>query len=361
MGLPQSGPFMFRSGGGGGSATPGSAGINYLSAIYQGDTLQGINTYNDGASAVPTNGTGGVVTGLTTTLNTSTPLVGTSSLRYSKDASNRQGMGWSYDFTIDRLSSDQSNPLFFQMYYRTSSAYLSNEMRLFLYDVTNGTLLTLNDISNNSGNVIAAPGDAQISAVGFTVQAATSYRLIWHIAGTSALAYDIDFDCFVSSPQTTQPGAIVADYGTEAWTVSNVGGSPTSSVRLTRMGNYVFASGIVNITGAASGLITLNIPAAYQASSLDYPMAGTSAMPLSWARLIDTGTASYEGGVALSGTNALVFFAGNVSATYLTPSSTAAAVPFTWANTDKIIFQCSWIVSGWAASAALSTTDTMFM
>lgn len=361
MGLPQSGPFLFRSGGGGGTSS-GAAGINYLSAIYAGDTLTNINTYNDGASSTPTDGTGGVVTGLTTALNTSTPLVGTSCVRFSKDASNRQGMGWSYDFTVDDISSDRSTPLYFQMYYRTSANYASSDVRGFLYDVTNGTLLSLNDISNGSGNIIAAPGDSQINWVGFTVTAATSYRLIWHIASTNASAWDLDLDCFVCSPQSVVPGAIVADLGTETWTDNQA--NATTSVRLTRIGNRLFAKGQTTMTGAMSGACTVTIPTAYLPDSTEYNVGSTSRRyQLGSGAMVDAGTGVFTLLVwyGFSGaTTTLSLEVDSVAGTYGFPADVSATVPFTWVSGDALNWEASWIVSGWQASAALSTTETLF-
>lgn len=207
MGFPNN--FMFRSGGSGGG-TGGSAGINYVPLIFAGDSLTGVNTYNDGASAVPVDGTGGVVTGLTTALNTTTPLVGSSSLRFSKDAANRQGEGWSYDFSVDRISYDQSQPLYIQFYYKTSVAFASSDIRLFVYDRDGATLLNVQDISNNSGNVLAAPNDNLFTGVFYTNSSNNDYRLIWHIASTNASAWDIDLDNISVSPQTVVPGFLPA-------------------------------------------------------------------------------------------------------------------------------------------------------
>ena len=58
--------------------------------------------YADAAAAPPVDGTGGSPSVLTTiTASTSSPLAGSYSLILSKDAVNRQGEGFSTDFTVD--------------------------------------------------------------------------------------------------------------------------------------------------------------------------------------------------------------------------------------------------------------------
>lgn len=350
--------FLFKpSGGAGGATANGSSGVNYVSAIFAGDTFAGINQYDDGASSSPTNGTGGSPVGLTTALNTSTPLVGASSLRFSKDAADRQGEGWSYDFTVDSQSYDQSNPLYIQFYYRTSAAFASSDMRVFVYDVTNGTLLTVNDISNNSGNIIAATGDAQFTGVFYTVAAASSYRLIWHIASTNASAYDIDLDNITVSPNTSQPGYIGSYLGSEVWADNQA--NATSSAQLWRNGQWVTARITTTFTGVASGQITLTIPAAYTADAI-YNTATVN--NVGNVTFLDAGVVGNIFGTASIDTtaNTLNIYATLASGTYTNVTNTSATVPFTWANTDSFVVTASWKVSGWAASAALSSTEIMF-
>lgn len=345
--------FMFRSGGSG-SSSGGSAGINYVPLIFAGDSLTGINTYNDGASAVPVDGTGGVVTGLTTALDTTTPLVGSSSVRFSKDASNRQGEGWSYDYTVDRLSYEASNPLFWQFYVRTSSGYVNGDIRLFVYDKDTGTLLTVQDIANNSGSIVPNPNDGLISCTFYTTATSNDYRLIWHIAGTTAAAWDFDWDNITVSPQTTQPGYIGSYLGTETWTDSWA--NATTSVEVYRDGSRIFLKGLSSVTGAGATQFDITIPSAYAASST-YTWGSNEAIYVGFSNSYDlSGTANFVGWASITSSTNLRILYSNAGAI----AGLTSTLPFTWASGDKIQFTASWIVSGWAASAALSTTETMF-
>lgn len=351
-------PYLFRPASSGGGSASGASGINYLSAIYSGDTITNINQYDDGASSSPTNGTGGSPAGLTTALNTSTPLVGTSCVRFSKDAANRQGEGWSYDFTVDDISSDQSNPLWFQMYYRTSANYASSDVRGFLYDVTNGTLLNLNDISNGSGNIIAAPGDSQITWVGFTVTAATSYRLIWHIASTNASAWDLDFDCFVCSPQSVVPGAIQTL--PESWTPTGSWVSNTTYTgRKWRIGGYGYYEVTVATTGAPTATqLLVNMPSGEVIDTAQLTNSTAFVAPL-----LGFGTIN-DGGSRIATAHVVFSTTSQVAPLYADASVASwgitATGPMTWANGDNVTFFFCAPIVGWAASAALSTTETLF-
>ncbi len=144
-------------------------------------------TYADAAGATPVNGTGGSPT-CTWTRTTSSPLSGAASFLFTKDASNRQGEGASYDFTID--AQDQAHLLGIHFsYYVASGTYAASDMTVYVYDVTNSALIT--------PKAIAIQTTARImdfDATFLAVSNSTSYRLIFHVASTSANAYTVKFD-----------------------------------------------------------------------------------------------------------------------------------------------------------------------
>lgn len=329
---------------------------NYLETLYSGASISGINQYQDAAAAVPVDGTGGSPAGLTTALNITTELRRASSQRLSKDAANRQGMGWSIDIEVDRQDYEGGKPLFVSFGYETSANYVSGDVRLFAYDITNATLLNVNSL-NGDGSLVASPDPSRFTGVFYPASSSSSYRIIAHIASTNASAWDLDVIDLSVSPQSVVPGAIAADLGTEVWTLNNVTGN--STVRLSRIANRIFVDGTINVTGAASGSISLTIPAAYRPSSTDYPGITSVNIQMGMTRILDAGTSTFDGVMNMDTTN--LYFAGlNVASTYGFASTTSATVTHTWASGDKILFQTSWIVSGWAASAALSTTETLF-
>jgi hypothetical protein len=80
--------------------TGGSGRINYIENPDAEVDTSGWTTYADAAGESPVDGTGGSPT-TTFTRTTTDPLIGTGSFLLSKDAANRQGEGFSYDFTIE--------------------------------------------------------------------------------------------------------------------------------------------------------------------------------------------------------------------------------------------------------------------
>lgn len=158
-------------------------------------STSGYATYADAAAISPVDGTGGSpnVTISTTATNS---LSGDNSLLLTKDAANRQGQGWSYDFTIDR--GDQAKVMQVTFDYILDSGTfvagsdsVSSDVTLWIYDVTNGTMMqpsTFKLYSNSS----TVPN--QFISNFQTAANSTSYRMIWHIGSTSASAYALKVD-----------------------------------------------------------------------------------------------------------------------------------------------------------------------
>lgn len=183
----------------------GSGGVNYITATDAETGTTGWATYADAAGAVPVNGTGGSAT-VTWTTTTTTPLRGLSSFLLTKDAANRQGEGVSYDFTIDRADVNKVLKIAFD--YTVSSgtfvAGSSSDVRVFIYDVTNSQLIYPVDFKLNSTSVDSFQGTFQTSS-------SLSYRLIFHVATTSASAYVLKIDNVSVGPQSALYGAVVTE------------------------------------------------------------------------------------------------------------------------------------------------------
>lgn len=152
----------------------------------------GSHVLANGGDTSPVDGTLGTATGLTFTRTTSSPLVETASFLFSKDASDRMGSGVSTDFTIN--SADKGNSLQLSFYYSASADMVlgsSSDVQVFLYDVTNAQLIPLSRkiLSGPSANTIyrfVATFTASVTSV--------NYRLIFHVATSNALAWDLKFD-----------------------------------------------------------------------------------------------------------------------------------------------------------------------
>lgn len=161
-------------------------------------------TLANGGDASPTDGTGGVVIGVTLVRSTTTPLVGVAEFVLAKDAVSRQGMGVSTDFSIN--NKDKGAPIQVSVVYRGSAGMVlgtNSDVRVFIYDITNAILIPISPRST-----LAAPTGSILSSVG-TFTAATNsinYRLIFHISTVSAVAWDLTYDDVVATDVIT-PGA----------------------------------------------------------------------------------------------------------------------------------------------------------
>ncbi len=152
----------------------------------------GTSTLGGGGDTSPVDGTGGVVTGVTFTRNTSTPLVGTASFDLGKDASSREGMGVSTDFIINSL--DKGQPLQISFAYQGSTGMVlggASDVQVFLYDITNAIFIPVTPLQTIPGPINTAK-----TYVGqFTADnTSVDYRLILHIATANASAWDLLLD-----------------------------------------------------------------------------------------------------------------------------------------------------------------------
>lgn len=341
-------------GSGGGS---GSGGINYISNPDMETDLTGWSTYDDGASATPVDGTGGSPSAVTTTHYNTFPVRGSYSLYIGKAASNGQGEGVSIDFEIDRADNKPiGKKLNVSFEYATASSF-DDFFRVYIYDIDNAALIG-EVVNSDTGQLVTTNGldDTIRTFQGeFFTTTSVNYRLIFHCVSTSTTGSSFVIDNVKVGPDSSIPGYIAADLGTEAWTDDQA--NATTSVKLYRRGKWVRVVGTVSYTGAQSGALNITIPAAYTPDSAIYT---EQSYKLGDSRLVDVGTQSYVGDVNISSAalNTLRINVINSSATYPTSStSLSATVPHTWANGDRIFFDAEWIVDGWVESAALSTTE----
>jgi len=199
-------------------AGSGEGGINYITNGKAETDTSGWATYADAAATTPVDGTGGSPSS-TWTRSTSSPMRGTASFLWTKSANNRQGEGASFAFTIDRA--DLGRQLAITGVYEVASGtYATADMALYVYDVTNATLI------QPSGYQIISVG-TQYEFVNVVFQAATnssSYRLIIHTASTSASAYTLKFDNFGVGPLVKSVGVPYADTTAYTPTLTTSGG-----------------------------------------------------------------------------------------------------------------------------------------
>lgn len=164
--------------------------------------INGASTLNGGGDSSPVDGTGGSVTGVTFTRNTSTPLVGIASFDLGKDASSREGSGVSTDFVINSIDKDTTLQISF-IYQASSGMVLgsSSDAQVFVYDIGNSVLIPVTPVRTLAGPVSTAK-----EFVGtFNSTSSSNYRLIVHIATASTTAWDLLLDSVTVNDEVT-PG-----------------------------------------------------------------------------------------------------------------------------------------------------------
>lgn len=238
----------------------GSGGINYLANPDFESSTTGYAAYADAAGAAPVDGTGGSPV-LTITRTTSSPLRDLASGLITKDASNRQGNGVSYDFSI--AAADQAKVLSISFDYAIASGTFVGgtdaavgDLVLYVYDVTNAVLIqpsAFKILGSVSGQFYKHQATFQSNSN------STSYRLIWHVATTSASAWTVKVDNVQVGPQSVLFGSPTTD--PVAYTPVFQGFGTPTSVNITswRSGRYLFVEGsfVAGTTTAAEARIGL--------------------------------------------------------------------------------------------------------
>jgi len=164
--------------------------INYIANPDAEIDLTGWVAYNDGASAVPVDGTGGTPAfGYAFTRSVNSSLSGTATFQIANQGNNVQGSGSAYAFAIDGCDANKSLSIKFEVLNVTSVS--TGQYAVFVYDVTNARFCPI------SQNTITGNGTFTAQ---FSASSSTSYRLCVHTAGTAASNMYVLLDNFYVGP-----------------------------------------------------------------------------------------------------------------------------------------------------------------
>lgn len=329
----------------------------------------GWSTYADAAGTRPVDGTGGSPT-VTFTRSTSSPLEGLGSFLFTKDAANRQGQGVSYDFTIDQAYKAKvlSIELDYQVVsgtFAAGSSSTDSDLIVYLYDVTNSTLIEPSSIkllSNSTTFTDRFKSTFQTSATG------TQYRLIIHCATNSASAYVVKFDNISVSPSNYIFGTPITD-----WQSFIPTGSFTTNTTYTglyrRVGDQAEIQYKLSFAGAPNAVANtiLNLPAGLS-MNLDKLIDTTAASSLivdNTSVLWDlSGTANYKLSGNVNNSTSIVLsqvktVTGTNPVNVVSGNSVTNTSPVTIASGDSIIVKIRVPIVGWSSSVQMSdSTDT---
>jgi hypothetical protein len=338
----------------------GAGGINYiLNGSAQANT-NGWATYADAAQSRPVDGTGGTPN-VTWTRSTTTPLRGAGEFNFTKDAVNRQGQGVSYDFTIDRA--DQAKPLQIQFDWKlisgtfvgSTAPAIDSDIIVYILDVTNNRLI------EPAGRLLEPALIGQFYRYRSTFQSSpnsTSYRLIFHVATTSAAAYVLGFDDVRVGPQVVSNGAVITDWQsftpTGGFTVNT-----TYTGRFRRVGDSVELQYKLSFTGAPNASnILLNLPSGMAIDTTKLPTAAFVDVVFGDVTLFDSSASAYYQGSAKYNNSTQLLCTVQASATgQLTAMNQTA--PVALASGDTVSINAKVPVVGFSSNVQLSSdTDT---
>lgn len=330
----------------------GAGGINYILNPDGEAGTTGWAAYADAPGTTPVDGTGGSPT-VTFTTTSSSPLRGNNSFLITKDAANRQGEGASYAFSID--SADKSSVMAIEFDYAIASGTFaagdSSDIRVFVYDVTNSVVIT------PAGYTIQSNTQSKFKGVFQSSSNSTSYRLILHVATTSASAFTFKLDNVRVGPQTIVFGAPMEDWKTSTLTVSAAFGTTTNSKFLQRrVGDTAIFRGEFRAGTTAASTASILLPSGLVIDSTKLTTE-TNAQIVGVANLIVAG-----GATEIYSTNSgLVLFYDGSDTSRVYVSSQAASNQLAKENGtafmtsgDNMSFEFSVPIAGWSSNLQIS-------
>jgi hypothetical protein len=238
---------------------------NYIAPIRAGQSISdlGWRTYSDVAAISPVDGIGGTPL-VTWALNTTSPLSGEADLRFVKGASNRQGEGVSIDFSITNRHLAKILQITFDMEL-ISGTYADGDLRVYIVADPYGTPVVIEPVGTTLQLGVVGQRVREIASFQ-TSPIATSYRLVVHVASTSAFAYTVDFANFKVWEPTQAIGAVITDWTQHILTSSNTQGigtpyaSPSQNVRWRRIGSNLEMRGNFRLGTTTASEFRVNFP-----------------------------------------------------------------------------------------------------
>lgn len=240
-----------------GTGTGGGV-IDYIAPYGNAElnNTTGWATYADAAGTSPVDGQGGSAN-VTFATNTSNPVIrGSYQYRFTKDAANRQGEGFSFDFNID--AGYVGKPMVCLLDYKIASGtYADNDMSFWIRDNDNTTIIqpsgyqVKNHTLSSDKIILEFP----------TASSSAHYKLIGHVASTSASAYALDFDNIQCGPNLKGAVSSVSDWIAYTPTLNSNTSVSINSAYWRRVGDSVEIQGRITYTGAGNNsVLTVTLP-----------------------------------------------------------------------------------------------------
>lgn len=315
----------------------GQGGITYITNYNLEDDAIGFNTYADAADSSPVDGTGGAP-GVTVARDISNPLRGVASLLFTKPASNVQGQGFSYDFTVD--ASDKGKVIQGGFEYQiTSGTFADNDVSVWIYDVTNARLIQPAPYLLKNSGIIEKYGYEFQTSID-----SVSYRLILHVSSVSALAYTVKMDNFFVGPAAKLYGSAVTDWIAYTPTLNSNTSVASNTAYHRRVGDSIEIQGLVTYNGVGAATpLTISLPTGLTLNTSKLSSGSSSSVGTGyWS---DAGTA-FKNIMARANTSSFAFYDHGGAGTL---GSNA------FANGDVVSYSVLIPVQGWSSSQIQSS------
>lgn len=342
------------------SATQGGASITTTS------TQSGVHTFRNFKTL---RGSGGTASHLTISSSTSSPLQDSRSLLVSNSGSSAAlGEGFSYAFTIptsakgtvQNISFDyQLVSGTFQVGGINSGAVTDSDLELFVFDVTNGTLIEPASRFLSCGSVVGTVCNYNSSFQ--TASNSTSYRLIWHAATTNTSIYSVKIDGINVSRVVRVTGVPSTDWQSYSPTLSGGGlGTPTGvNAQYRRVGGSLEGQIFLTSGTVAASLIAIPLPSGLSIDSNKITLANTTAA--AGQKVGDfrcNGAAGAQGSIVTAiGTSAINVYFGGIygQSTPLTPGTGSTDC----ASASAVTITFTVPITGWTSNVQMSdSSDT---
>jgi hypothetical protein len=207
----------------------GGGGVNFVTNPDAEAGTAGWTVDSFAAASRPAGSLTAVTTGITFATSSSSPLAGTNSFTFAKDAANRQGRVVYTGLTFTpayfaRVMNISVDMIVASGTFVAGTSTTDSDLIWYIQNVTDGTFIEPSNfkiLSNSSTNSFQFNGTFQTAA------SATSYRLLGYVASTSAAAYTLRFDNVTVTPSTYAYGTPITDW--QAYTPTFTGfGTPSA-------------------------------------------------------------------------------------------------------------------------------------
>lgn len=304
-------------------------------------------TYKDAAAATPEDMTGGTA-GITCARSTSSPLRGDASLLITHPGtSSRQGEGCSLAVAVD--AGDENKTFYWRMMVETGGTYVTDEVKIYAYDVDNAALIMPRCSGTNK---------VWTCAIGLTNS--SNYRVGFHVAGTGTAAWTLKADEIKLAEETIVDVPVKQYLGALTTTGAWVANTSYSTFKYWRDDEYLVGEGTIAVAGGAptSATLTLNLPSSLNLNTSKMGATTNNAVN-SRVVLQDAGDDPRYGTLLYSSATALTVAYYTANTTDVESRAVTQLGPFTWGDGDSIFVQYRVPILEWSNSSALMSTSEL--